>query len=89
MMKCSSENHIEYRKALLAQESILKQLNTEFFDEFPKWLTHEDFQPDNILFNVDCVSAVIDFDCSCFRYIWHDVGRAILSFAIGRQYNKR
>ncbi|MEG2918263.1 MAG: phosphotransferase [Clostridium sp.] len=82
MMKSSSEAHGEYRKALLAQEPILKQLNTEFFNKFPKGFAHEDFQPGNILFDVDCVSAVIDFDRNCFSYIWHDIGRAILSFAL-------
>jgi len=82
MMKCSPEAHIEYQKALLALEPILKQLNTEFFDKFPKGFAHEDFQPGNILFDVDCVSAVIDFDRNCFSYIWHDIGRAILSFAL-------
>lgn len=82
MMKCSPEAHVEYRKALLALEPILKQLNTEFFDKFPKGFAHEDFQPGNILFDVDCVSAVIDFDRNCFSYVWHDIGRAILSFAL-------
>ena len=81
MLKFSSEN-VEYRKALLALEPILKQLNNEFFDKFPKGFAHEDFQPGNILFDVDCVSAVIDFDRNCFSYIWHDIGRAILSFAL-------
>lgn len=80
--KCSQDVHVEYRKALFALEPILKQLSTEFFDKFPKGLTHEDFQPGNILFDVDCVSAVIDFDRNCYSYIWHDIGRAILSFAL-------
>lgn len=82
MMECSPEAHIEYRKALLALEPILKQLNTEFFDKFPKGFAHEDVQPGNILFDEDCVSAIIDFDRNCFSYIWHDIGRAILSFAL-------
>lgn len=82
MMKYSPDNHVEYRKALLALEPILKQLNNEFFDKFPKGFTHEDFQPGNILFDVDCISSVIDFDRNCFSYIWHDIGRAILSFAL-------
>lgn len=82
MTKCSLDAHAEYRKALLALEPILKQLSTEFFDKFPKGFAHEDFQPGNILFNVDCISAVIDFDRNCYSYIWHDIGRAILSFAL-------
>jgi homoserine kinase type II len=82
MMKCSSDAHVEYRKALLAQEPILKRFGTEFFDKFPKGFTHEDFHSGNILFEVDCVSAVIDFDRNCYSYIWHDIGRAIMSFAL-------
>ena len=82
MIKCSSEAHDEYQKAVIAMELILKQLNTEFFEKFPKGFAHEDFQPGNILFDVDCVSAVIDFDRNCYSYIWHDIGRVILSFAL-------
>jgi homoserine kinase type II len=82
MTKCSPDAPVEYRKALLALEPILKQLSTEFFDKFPKGLAHEDFQPGNILFDVDCVSAIVDFDRNCYSYIWHDIGRVILSFAL-------
>lgn len=82
VMKCSSEASVEYRKALFALEPILKQLSPELFDKFPKGFAHEDFQPGNILFDEDCVSAVVDFDRNCFSYIWHDIGRAILSFAL-------
>lgn len=82
MAKCSQDIHVEYRKALFAMEPILKQLSTKFFDRLPKGLAHEDFQPGNILFNGDCVSAIVDFDRSCYSYIWHDIGRAVLSFAL-------
>jgi homoserine kinase type II len=82
MMKCSSKDPVEYREALLALEPILKQLNPGFFEKFPQGFAHEDFQSANILFNADCVSAVIDFDRNCFSYIWHDIGRALLSFAL-------
>lgn len=82
MQECSSSTPIEYRKAVLAQEPILKQLTNEFFDKLPKGIAHEDFSPDNILFDIDCVSAIIDFDRNHYSYIWHDIGRAILSFAL-------
>lgn len=82
VMKCSSDTNAEYRKALLAQEPILKQLTNEFFDKQPKGIAHEDFSSDNILFEADCVSAIIDFDRNCYSYIRHDIGRAILSFAL-------
>jgi homoserine kinase type II len=82
LQDCSSNTPIEYRKAVLAQEPILKQLTNEFFDRLPQGIAHEDFTPDNILFDVDCVSAIIDFDRNQYSYIWHDIGRAILSFAL-------
>ncbi len=82
MKECSSSTPIEYRKAVLAQEPILKQLTNEFFDKLPKGIAHEDFTSDNILFDADCVSAIIDFDRNQYSYIWHDIGRAILSFAL-------
>ncbi|WP_202708913.1 phosphotransferase [Sporosalibacterium faouarense] len=82
MQECSSDMPIEYREAVLAQEPILKQLTNEFFEKLPKGIAHEDFTSDNILFDVDCVSAIIDFDRNSYSYIWHDIGRAILSFAL-------
>lgn len=82
MMSCLPEDHPEYRKSLLEQELILKQLSQDFFDKLPTGFAHEDFQPGNILFDGDCVSAVLDFDRNCFSYVWHDIGRAILSFAL-------
>ena len=82
MTKCLPDAHVEYRKALLALEPILQQLSAGFFDKFPKGFAHEDFQPGNILFDEDCISAIVDFDRNCYSYIWHDIGRAILSFAL-------
>ena len=43
---------------------------------------HEDFTPDNMLFSGNEVSAILDFDRSQYGYRLHDVGRAILSFAL-------
>ena len=43
---------------------------------------HEDFTPDNMLFFGNEVSAILDFDRSQYGYRLHDVGRAILSFAL-------
>lgn len=72
----------EYKKALYVMEPILNQLNSDFYDKFPKGYAHEDFHSGNILFEKDCVSAVLDFDRNCYSYIWHDIGRAIMSFAL-------
>jgi homoserine kinase type II len=72
----------EYLQAVRAQEPILKQLTIEYFDRLPRGLAHEDFTSDNILFDADGVSAIIDFDRNQYSFVWHDIGRAILSFAL-------
>ena len=71
-----------YRRAVLAQEPILRRLTPSFFDRLPKGIAHEDFTPDNMLFDGDAVSALLDFDRNRYSFVWHDVGRAILSFAL-------
>ena len=73
---------MKFQTALLSQKSILMQLTEEFFDTLPKGITHEDFTPDNLLFDSDGVSAIIDFDRNCYSFIYHDIGRAVLSFAL-------
>lgn len=71
-----------YQQAVLAQEPILRQLTPAFFANLPHGIGHEDFSPDNILFGGNHVSAILDFDRNAYAYIWHDIGRAILSLAL-------
>lgn len=82
MEECPTDASFAYREALSALEPILKTLAPGFFDAFPMGYAHEDFQPGNILFAGDRVSAIVDFDRNCVSYLWHDIGRAILSFAL-------
>lgn len=82
---CSPSMPDEYRNAICSSEPIINQLATDFFAGLPKGISHEDFTPDNILLNQNTVAAVIDFDRSCYSYIWHDAGRAILSFALEQE----
>lgn len=72
----------EYANMLNHSKTILDSLDSEFFDKLPKGIAHEDFTSDNVLFNKDSVSAVVDLDCNKYSYMWHDVGRALLSFAL-------
>lgn len=71
-----------YRAAVMAQKPILDTLSPAFFAHLPKGIAHEDFSPDNILFEEDNVSVILDFDRNCYNFLWHDVGRAILSLAL-------
>ncbi|MEG1427661.1 MAG: phosphotransferase [Oscillospiraceae bacterium] len=72
----------EYQRAVLAQKPIIDCLSTDFLKRLPKGISHEDFAADNLLFYGDSLWAIIDFDRNQYNYIWHDVGRAILSFAL-------
>jgi homoserine kinase type II len=76
----------EYKDAVSSQEEILSHLTADFFDNIPKGIAHEDFTPDNILFDNDSISAIIDFDRNQYSFIYHDIGRAILSFALRDSY---
>ncbi len=71
-----------YRTAILAQKPILDTLNPSWFDRLPKGIAHEDFSPDNLLFHENTVAAVLDFDRNHYSFLGHDIGRAILSFAL-------
>lgn len=69
-------------RAMAASKNILKSLEPEFFDRQPMGLSHEDFTPDNMLFNEKGVLSLLDFDRNQYGYLCHDVGRALLSFAL-------
>ena len=72
----------ELFRALERERRILEQLPADFFDRMETGIGHEDFTPDNMLFSGNEVSAILDFDRSQYGYRLHDVGRAILSFAL-------
>jgi homoserine kinase type II len=74
----------EYHAAVAAQEKILDSLAPSFFDRLPKGIAHEDFSPDNLLFDAHGVTAVLDFDRCCCSFRYHDIGRALLSLAWNR-----
>ena len=78
----SEDFPLEYRETLQKGEEILKDLPAGAFDRIPRGYAHEDFTPDNLLFDENGVTAVIDFDRNCYGYPLHDVGRAVLSFAL-------
>ena len=71
----------EYHAAVAAQEKILASLDPAFFGRLPKGIAHEDFSPDNILFDLHGVTAVLDFDRCSYGFRYHDIGRALMSLA--------
>lgn len=70
--------HTAVRESLAAADV----LDSKLFDRVQSQLSHEDFAPDNLLFSPQGVSAVIDFDRCHLFFPLHDVGRALLSFAL-------
>ena len=71
-----------YRRMLAAQEPILASLTEAWLDGLAKSLTHEDFSPDNMLFDENGVTAILDFDRARYGFVLHDVGRALLSLTL-------
>lgn len=71
----------DYHAAVAAQEKILDALSPAFFERLPKGIAHEDFSPDNLLFDAHRVSAVLDFDRCSYGFLCHDAGRALMSLA--------
>ena len=74
----------EYHAAVDAQEKILAALDPTFFERLPKGIAHEDFAPDNLLFDAQGVTAVLDFDRCSYGFRYHDAGRALMSLAWNR-----
>ena len=62
-------------------QPILEKLPPPLFSVLPRGIAHEDFTPDNILFNDAGVAAVLDFDRNQYSFLHHDIGRALLSLA--------
>lgn len=81
--QCAQERDVtaQYKQAVGALEPVLRQITPDFFDAAPKGLAHEDFSADNLLFAHDRLSAIVDFDRCCYSFVWHDVGRALMSLA--------
>lgn len=82
MRELSSGMPAAYQRALSVQEPILKELSVSFLNRLPRGIAHEDFTSDNLLFFPDALSAIIDFDRNQYSFLWHDIGRAVLSFTL-------
>lgn len=76
------EGRAAYRRALAAAREIVRALPGDFFGGFARGWAHEDFHSGNVLLDPEGVSAIVDFDRNAPSYPLHDVGRALLSFAL-------
>jgi len=85
----------EYERAILHRDSIIKlEDGPKFLDTielYLKWarehgdklgIIHNDFIPDNILFDKFSVSAVVDFDWSCRGPFIKDLGIALAEWSL-------
>lgn len=79
---CPPDAPAGYREAQDALPPLIAQYSPAFFAPLPKGISHEDFAADNLLFTQDGLSAIVDFDRNHYHYRWHDIGRAMLSFAL-------
>lgn len=77
-----------FQQAAALLEPIMRTLGPEFFCRLQTGIGHEDFTWDNLLFSESALSAIIDFDRNAYGYVLHDVGRALLCFALeGEELN--
>jgi len=67
---------------LEVQRKILERTDSAIFSDCEKGWSHWDLFVDNILFNSNSVSAILDFDRMNFVYPEFDISRAILSCCI-------
>ncbi|PWV97271.1 homoserine kinase type II [Paenibacillus cellulosilyticus] len=69
-------------KALEAQRKILDKTDVELFSNCERGWGHWDLFADNLLFQPDAVSAILDFDRLNYVYPEFDISRPILSCAL-------
>ena len=60
---------------------ILDGLTPQALERFARGTAHEDFSPDNMLFDGQGVTAILDFDRTQYGFVLHDIGRILMSLA--------
>lgn len=76
------EKMSELVQILELQKLIIEHFDIGQFAGLSKSWAHEDLWADNILFNEESVSCVVDFDRVRISYAEHDIGRVLLSLAL-------
>ena len=75
--RCAAGASGEDRGLLDRVEAALERLGDPFTDDLPGGAIHADYFPDNILFEKDAVSAVIDFYFGCTGAFAYDLAIAL------------
>lgn len=73
------------RSALQLQKGIIDSLNAEDFTPQTAGWAHLDLWADNLLFEGDKLSAIVDFDRARYSFPALDIGRAVLSGALSEE----
>ncbi|GAA4830715.1 hypothetical protein GCM10023310_04770 [Paenibacillus vulneris] len=74
-----TSNSQHYITALEKQKRIIETIDMSLFSQCEIGWVHWDLWVDNLLFNEDSLSAILDFDRLSFIYPEFDISRAILS----------
>lgn len=82
MQKLPPDAPDAYKQALYAQAALINALSDDAFAKAPQGIAHEDYSADNMLFLPQKLSAILDFDRNRFSFLWHDIGRVLLSLAL-------
>lgn len=67
-------------RAVAAVERVRPRLERERPDEFQAVLCHNDYTPDNVIFEGDTVTGIVDFDLAFAGHRQHDIVQAANSF---------
>ncbi|QHT58976.1 phosphotransferase [Paenibacillus lycopersici] len=77
------------RSAMHVQKSIIDSLGEEDFAPLNAGWTHLDLWADNLLFEGDALTAIVDFDRARYSFPLLDLGRAVLSGALDERGFRR
>lgn len=70
---------LRVRNALHVQKSVIDSLGEDAFTPPAAGWAHLDLWADNLLFEGDCLTAIVDFDRARYSFPALDLGRAVLS----------
>ncbi|WP_175482250.1 phosphotransferase enzyme family protein [Thermoflavimicrobium dichotomicum] len=78
---CSEERSLRVRFLLKRQKEIIESIDMQEFKKCPTGWAHQDLWMDNILFQGNLISGILDFDRLNYGYPDLDIARVLLSGA--------